>query len=138
MARECRVIQHPDRCMADVSGTWSQNQVQCGNPAKYVGWCGVHSPEKMAERAKVRAAIRKPTFDERLATARREELEGLHTRISELEADGARLDWLEETEASVDARTDGQWEATQWHGTEHHSSVGATVRAAIDAAMSED
>ena len=61
-----------------------------------------------------------------------------YDRIAELEADGVRLDWLEETEASVDARTDGQWEATQWHGTEHHSSVGATVRATIDAAMSED
>lgn len=57
------------RCQESVPDVSGFHRFQCTNRAKYGPFCGIHSPEKKAERA----AKRPPTdFERRLARAQRE------------------------------------------------------------------
>ncbi len=66
------------KCKASVPGFGGWRLVQCENNAKYGDYCGVHSPEKQAERAKARG----PTRYERDCASRKRERE----RVKGLEA----------------------------------------------------
>jgi hypothetical protein len=57
----------PNFCMASVPDSIGWRSSQCSNARKYGDLCGIHSPEKQAERAKKRG----PTRFERECAARR-------------------------------------------------------------------
>ncbi len=76
------------KCEKSVSDSGGWHSHPCGRPAKYGDYCGVHSPERRAERAKQRG----PTQFERDCAA---SAKG-RKRISDMEAELTRLRGIEE------------------------------------------
>ena len=66
-------------CIETIRRNW--RSLPCGKPAKYGDYCGIHSPEKKAERAKARG----PTRWEVDCANRKAEADELATLRAELE-----------------------------------------------------
>ena len=73
-------------CIETIWRNW--RSLPCGKPAKYGDYCGIHSPEKKAERAKARG----PTQWEVDCANRKAEADELATLRTELEKAKAALD----------------------------------------------
>lgn len=69
------------RCKKEIWSDWSHHQ--CSNTAKYGDHCGVHSPEKQAERRKARGPTQ---FEREIAGIRKAE-----ERRNDQEAETRRL-----------------------------------------------
>ena len=73
-------------CIETIRRNW--RSLPCGKPAKYGDYCGIHSPEKKAERAKARG----PTQWEVDCANRKAEADELATLRNELEKAEAAID----------------------------------------------